>query len=73
MNEFTPSEEICEALVRHVEMSGSEVFEKNFQKDGKIICSVWCIIGSNAQIFAEETRAWLTEQGLKEDARAPAR
>ncbi len=61
------SEEICEALVRHVEVSGSEVFEKNFVQSGKITCSVWCIIGSNADGFAMMVRSWLEEQGFHLD------
>ncbi len=40
------SEEICEALVRHVETTGSEVFEKNFVKDGKTIKDKRCILQS---------------------------
>lgn len=32
MSELYTSEEVCEALVRHVEVSGSECFEKNFIK-----------------------------------------
>jgi len=61
------SEEICEALVRHVETSGSEVFEKNFVKNGKIICTVWCVIGPNAEYFAMETRKFLEDSGFKLD------
>lgn len=61
------SEEICEALVRHVEASGSEVFEKNFIKRGEVVCSVWCIIGDNAEEFAEMVRRWLADRGFKLD------
>jgi hypothetical protein len=61
------SEEICEALVRHVEVLGSEVFEKNFIKDERIICSVWCIVGSNAEEFALMVRRWLKENGFHLD------
>lgn len=61
------SEEICEALVRHVEVSGSEVFEKNFVKGDKILCSVWCIIGENAEAFMLAIREWLKQQGFKLD------
>ena len=61
------SEEICEALVRHVEVSGSEVFEKNFVKDGKVVCTVWCVIGDNAESFMDGTRAWLDENEFKRD------
>lgn len=61
------SEEICEALVRHVETTGSEVFNKNFVKNGKVICSVWCVIGNNARPFSESVLTWLGDQGFKED------
>jgi hypothetical protein len=62
------TEEICEALVRHVETTGSEVFEKNFIKGGKIVCSVWCIVGSNAESFATMIRDWLEDEGFKLDS-----
>jgi hypothetical protein len=61
------SEEICEALVRHVETSGSEVFEKNFVQGGRINCTVWCIIGDNAQPFNEMIREWLADNGFNPD------
>jgi hypothetical protein len=61
------SEEICEALVRHVEVSGSEVFEKNFMKDGKTVCTVWCMVGPNALGFRDMARQWLEDNGFKED------
>ena len=58
------SEEICEALVRHLEVSGSEVFEKNFVQDGRIICTVWCMIGDNAQEFNTMIREWLEKNSF---------
>lgn len=61
------SEAICEALVRHLETTGSEVLEKNFIQDGKIIVSVWAMIGPNAQIFNEGVRQWLADNGFKGD------
>jgi hypothetical protein len=65
--ELKTSNEICEALVRHVEVSGSEVFEKNFVRAGKTICTVWCVIGDNAEPFAEMVQGWLADQGFKLD------
>jgi hypothetical protein len=67
MSELHTSEEICEALIRHVEMSSSEVFEKDFVKDGKVICTVWCMIGDNTQEFRDSCIKWLTDNGFKED------
>lgn len=67
MNRLHTSEEICEALVRHVKVSGSEVFEKNFVQGDRIVCTVWCVIGPNADDFAWKTRKWLEENGFKLD------
>lgn len=61
------STEICEALVRHVETTGSEVFEKNYEQDGRIICTVWCMVGPNAHAFNAAINAWLDENGFKLD------
>lgn len=61
------SEEICEALVRHVEVSGMEVFEKSFVKDGKVLCSVWCVVGPNAGEFQRAIESWLEDNGFKLD------
>ncbi len=66
------SEEICEALVRHVEIVGSEVFEKNFIKDGKVVCSVWCVVGDNAEAFMRQSRKWLEDNGFKKDIDEPS-
>ena len=61
------SVEICEALVRHVELSGSEVFEKTFVQNGRVRCVVWCMIGDNAEPFNEMVKAWLEKNGFKLD------
>ncbi len=61
------SEEICEALVRHVETMGSEVFEKNFVKNGNAVCTVFCVIGDNAEGFRQNAVEWLKENGFKLD------
>lgn len=61
------SEEICEALVRHVEASGSEVFEKNFVKNGRTTCTVWCVVGENAEPFKAMVGSWLTDNGFNLD------
>jgi hypothetical protein len=61
------SEQICEALVRHVELSGSEFFEKNFVKNERIICTVWCVIGDNAQQFSDDVKEWLEVNGFNLD------
>lgn len=59
------SEQICEAIVRHVEATGEEVFEKNFVQDDKITCSVFCIIGPNAEEMTALVREWLNSSGFK--------
>jgi hypothetical protein len=61
------SEEICEALVRHLETNGLECFEKNFIKGGKIVCTVWCVIGPNAWQVAEAFASTLDKLGFRED------
>lgn len=61
------SEEICEALVRHVETTGSEVFEKFFVKGGRVICAVYCMVGENAEPFREAIQAWLKNNGFNPD------
>jgi hypothetical protein len=61
------SEEICEALVRHVETTGSEVFEKFFIKNGRIVCAVYCVVGPNAEEFREGVQAWMRENGYNPD------
>lgn len=66
-DEFESSEDICEALVRHVETTGSEVFEKNFVKGGRVTCTVWCMVGPNADEFAAMARKWLADNGFNED------
>jgi hypothetical protein len=61
------SEEICEALVRHLEAIGSDSLEKNFIQGDRITCSVWCVIGQDAEAFAEMARKWMDENGYKVD------
>ncbi len=61
------SAEICEALVRHVEIMGSEVFEKTFVKDGRIVCAVWCMVGPNAEAFNDSIKQYLEREGFHLD------
>lgn len=61
------SEEICEALARHVEISGAECFGKSFVQNGRVVCTVYCLIGPNAQKFDDAVVEWLTQNGFKED------
>lgn len=62
------SEQICEALARHTEVSGSEVFEKNFVKpNGEVIVTVWCVVGPNARAFRDACRKWLDDHGFEPD------
>jgi hypothetical protein len=66
MPDYT-SEELCEALVRKLEVSGSEILEKNFIKDGKMVCTVWLMIGPNTQPFHDMICKWLEKEGFKLD------
>jgi hypothetical protein len=61
------SEEICEALVRHVETTGSESFGKNFIQGRRIRCTVWCVLGDGAEEFCRMAERWLAENGYGED------
>ena len=62
--EVTPVE-LCEALVRYVEEVGEEMFEKNYvNKDGDIVCSVWCIVGPNAAELTAMVREWANNSGF---------
>jgi hypothetical protein len=61
------SDEICEALVRHLEISGSEVFEKSFVKNGRVVCAVYCIVGENSEPFMNAVQKWFEEQGFNKD------
>ncbi len=58
--------EICEALARHVEIRGYDIFEKHFVRDGKVVCTIWCVMGSEAECFARTAHAWLDRHGFKE-------
>ncbi len=71
MAELHSSEEICEALVRHVEVSGSECFEKNFVLKDRVACTVWCVIGENAEGFRDMAIRWLSDQGFHRDGNEP--
>jgi hypothetical protein len=63
MNGFDDKEVVaaCETLVRHLEILGSEALEKNYTKNGKITCTVFVVIGPNAEAFASMARAYMEE------------
>lgn len=62
------SEDICEALVRHVEVTGSEIFEKGFiNGNGVHSCTVFCIVGQNSAAFTEAIHEWLANNNFKLD------
>lgn len=66
--EFRSSEEICEALVRHVEVSGSDVLEKHYvDGTGKVLATCWCVVGEDSAGFAEMAREWLIANGYVGD------
>jgi hypothetical protein len=60
-------EEICNDLIRHVEIAGSEAFNKCFVRSNKIECTVWCMIGPNAEAFNEIAEKWMEDNGFKRD------
>lgn len=55
---------LCEGLVRHLETTGEELFEKNYVKDGRILCTVFCIIGPNAEEMTALVREWAHTSGF---------
>lgn len=58
------SDELCEGLVRHLETTGEEMLEKNFTKDGRVLCSVFVIIGDNAEEMTALIREWAHKAGF---------
>jgi hypothetical protein len=59
--------ELCESLVRHVETTGSDVLEKNFVRDDKVLATVWVVVGEDAGAFARAVRRWLIKRDFMED------
>ena len=62
------TEVLCEGLIRHLETSGHELFEKNFVRDGEILCSVFAIVGPNAEELTGMVREWAHSKGLKQQS-----
>lgn len=65
-NELT-TEKACEFLIRDLETSGAESFEKNFVKNGSIACSVFAFIGNNAEEITAMIREHLHHYGFHRD------
>jgi hypothetical protein len=65
---FPDSNEICEALIRYVEMQGTDIFEKNLVRNGEVQATVWCLLGENAEEFNIMARTWLKKKGYKLDS-----
>lgn len=61
------SDEICESLTRHVEMSGSEAFDKTFIQGNKIKVSIWVVLGEHAARFNADCEQWMVDNGFNED------
>lgn len=59
------TEQACESLARNLETVGEEMFEKNFVRNDEILCSVFCIIGPNAQELTALIREWATSKRMK--------
>lgn len=64
------SVEICEALVRHVEVLGEECFGKHFEKAGQTVGAVFCMVGPCAQEFRAMVEKWLDDNGFHERSAA---
>ncbi len=60
------TEELCEELLRHLETSGEEMFEKNFLRpDGEIAATIFCIVGPNSTELTALVREWAHNSGFK--------
>ena len=57
--------QICEALIRHMEIEGCEMFEKNYIRNGEIHATVLGIIGPNAEELTGLIREWAMAKELK--------
>ena len=62
--EYT-SDEVCESLVRHLEVVGEEVFEKSYVKGDKVLASVFAIVGPSAERMTRMFRRWCERNGFK--------
>lgn len=72
--EDLPIELICEQVVRHTEVSGSDCLEKNYIRNGEdktVIASVWCVLGPGADGFAKMAKRWLRKNGYEFDGGEP--
>jgi hypothetical protein len=58
---------LCEAIVRETEISGSEVFEKNYIQDDKILATVFCFVGEHAEELTAFVREQLHKLGMSRD------
>lgn len=54
----------CEALVRHLEVCGEELLEKNFIQNDQITCSIFVILGPNTEELTGLVREWCLSKGL---------
>lgn len=62
------TEEACEFLVREIEANGAESFEKNFIRNGEIICSVFVFVGPHANEITGMIREHLHHYGFHRDS-----
>jgi hypothetical protein len=63
---LTLSDDICNALLKHITDVGDDVFERQFlDAEGNIIATVMCIRGPDASDFTGAMREWLIDNGYK--------
>jgi hypothetical protein len=58
---------LCDAVVRQTEIAGSECFEKNYIKDGRIVATVLCFVGQHAEEMTAMVREQLNHYGFHRD------
>jgi hypothetical protein len=61
------TEALCEAPTRHTEIQGAELFEKNYIKNGKVLATVFCVVGKHAEELTALVREWMTKEGFKKN------
>ena len=63
-----PARDLCEALARHVEVSGSEIYSNRQRLNGEVVATVWCVVGQHAAEFDAMVREWFRQDRFNVDA-----
>lgn len=66
ISEFS-TEDLSEALIRHLEIVGAEVLHKSHMTGDRVDAAVWCFVGSNVDEINKAIVEYLQSNGFKED------